>query len=389
MNEPLRLTDGLLAEALSRRAAHSPSPMLLDRVVAAAATTPQEQAPWWARGGLTDQRSWAWFRTPALAGALATVLIVAFLASVVRPPFGPGSTPTPSPTPSTASTPAPATPQPVLLGESPALRLDLGIDAGPIDVIDAFGSIWIADIHANDVRRFDQSTMAELARIEVPGAAWFVVADDALWVTQQVGTGLTRIDPATNTPTGHVGDVPPCGAPAVALDSIWASACDANVFLRIDPATTTLAETIPAQGHRWVVEAGGELITLGSDGLARLDPESRTFTVIPGTPDVGGQLLGSDGETAWMGVGGEVLRINPRDGQTVATFPYSEVNAVTFSGGHAWLTVEQIGVVDIDLATNAVVRTIPLRQSPDIAREVDGVVWVSDFDNSDLWRIEP
>ena len=56
-----------------------------------------------------------------------------------------------------------------VLGGRAALRLSLGRDVAPIDLISAFDSIWIADIHANEVRRYDPTTMAEQARIPVSG----------------------------------------------------------------------------------------------------------------------------------------------------------------------------------------------------------------------------
>ena len=78
-------------------------------------------------------------------------------------------------------------PVPTTLGTLSARSLSLGTDAAPIAVTEAFGSIWVANIHANEVRRYDPATMAEQARIDVPSAAWFAVADGALWVTHQNG----------------------------------------------------------------------------------------------------------------------------------------------------------------------------------------------------------
>ena len=46
------------------------------------------------------------------------------------------------------------------------------------------------------------------------------------------------------------------------------------------------------------------------------------------------------------------------------------------------------GVIEVDLATNQVVDTVPVLD-PWVARSFDGVLWVTDFNNSDLWRIEP
>ena len=345
------------------------------------------------------RRAPAWQRTGSLAGAIAIVLIAIVLGvSLGRPGTGPGSIGSPSPsaavspTPSPSATPSPAgppSPARTVLGTQSAQRLDLGPDAGPIGVTSAFGSIWVADIHADDVRRFEPTTMRELARIPVPGAAWFAVADGALWVTNQVGTGLTRIDPVTNTVVAHVGDVPPCGAPVVAIGSIWQAACDADVILRIDPATNTVVDTIPARGHLFLVLAGDRLISVGPEGLASLDPVKRTFTTIGGRAAIGSGFVASDGATVWAQNSAGIARIDPADGRAIAGFTYPDAaQAVSFGVGHGWLTVRGIGVLEIDLATNTVTRTIPLQPSPNIPFEAGGALWVTDFDGSALWRIQ-
>jgi DNA-binding beta-propeller fold protein YncE len=277
---------------------------------------------------------------------------------------------------------------PTVLGTLTANRLELGSDAAPIAVTDAFGSIWVADIHANDVRRFEPGTMRELARIPVPGAAWFAVADSALWVTSQTGTGISRIDPDTNTVVAHVGDVPPCGAPVVAFDSLWQAACDANVILRIDPATNTVLEKIPAQGHSFLVLVAGQLITVGPEGLASLDSKTGTFTTIGGKAAVGVEFMASDGATIWVKNSAGMARIDPTDGRTIAAFSAPQARAISFAGGHGWLTVAGQGVLEVDLATNKVTRTLPVLPFPLIPLEASGVLWVTDFDSSVLWRID-
>jgi hypothetical protein len=347
---------------------------------------------------IRPRRAPAWRRVPALVGAVAIVLIAVVLGvGPGRPSTGPGSITSPNPSPTVSSSPFPSaspspagppSPAPTLLGTLSAQRLDLGPDAGPISVTSAFGSMWVADIHADDVRRLEPATMREIARIAVPGAAWFAVADGALWVTDQVGTGLTRIDPVTNTVVAHVGDVPPCGAPVVAIGSLWQAACDADVILRIDPTTNAVVDTIPAQRHLFLVLAGNQLITTGPEGLASLDATKRTFTTIGNRAAVGAELLVSDGTTVWVQNSAGVARIDPADGRAIAGFSNSDAQGVSFAGGHGWMAVRGVGVLEIDLATNKVTRTIPVLPSPLVPLEADGALWVTDFENSALWRIQ-
>lgn len=132
--------------------------------------------------------------------------------------------------------------------------------------------------------------------------------------------------------------------------------------------------------------AGGNLISVGPAGLARLDPVTEGFTEIGGCC---GDLIGSDGQAVWLENDNVVTRVDPSDGVVVATFPFASVGGIAFGGGRAWLTVFIVGVVEIDLATNEVVRTIPVLPAPSVPLESEGVLWVTDVDNSYLWRIEP
>lgn len=276
------------------------------------------------------------------------------------------------------------------MGTVTAQRVQLGANAAPIDVAYAFNSIWTADIHANDVRRFDPVTLEEIDRIPVPGGpAWFAVAGGALWVTTQNGLGLTRIDPGSNQVVSTVGDAPPCGAPAVdpATGNLWQAACDGDVFLRINPVTNAVIDTIPASGHAFLVVAGGTLITTGPEGLARLDPVKRTISPIGSAGAT--NLIFSDGASVWRLDSTAVLRVDPKDGHVLASFPYPGAHAIAFGDGRAWITTEPQGVVEIDLSTNQVLGTIPVPGSQLIPREAGGVLWLTDFDASVLWRMTP
>jgi hypothetical protein len=345
-----------------------------------------------------------WRGLAPAAGLLAVVVVaVALVVGSGWRGTGPGGTSSPisspsgslsptiapsAPTPS-ASRLGPPVPEPTTVGAFPARRLDLGSDAAPIHVFSAFDSIWVANIHANDVRRYDPDTMAEVARIPVDSAAWFAATGDALWVTSQTGQGVSRIDPATNTVVAHVGDVPPCAAPVVALNSVWQAACDGNAILRIDPRTNKLLKRFPLNGRVFLVYAGGRFLSVGREGLETMDPGTGTFTRLGGgRPPEETALLASDGDTLWEANIAGLVRIDPATGRTIASFPYANARGISFSGDHAWVTVGAVGAIEIDLATNRERRTIPLPASSLLPLEAAGALWLTDFDTSTLWRID-
>jgi DNA-binding beta-propeller fold protein YncE len=404
MNDRLVLTDDLLRRALERRMAHPASPLLLDRIVAGAGSAAQERAPRrWVGSG---SRLRTWTRLPAFAGVAAILVVAVLVVVAIRPRIDvPGGSPSPAPSPTSSPTPSPAaspafgSPEPIDLDGRSALRLPLGLGSDPIDTIVAFGSVWTANIHGNHVRRFDPTTLAEQARIPLPpetGPAWLIATGTEVWVSNQLDSGLTRIDPDTNTVIGRAGAGPTCGAPFQALDSVWQAACDAGTFLRLDPATGETQDSIPSDGHPFLVGVGDRLITTDADGLVELDPETGELTSLPGSipgyrnpAEFGGGLFAADGEFVWTMTITGPARVDPSDGQVIATFPYPDAQFVSFAAGRAWLVVSLVGVVEIDLATNQVIQTIPVFQTPLVAREANGVLWVTDFDNSYLWRIEP
>ena len=385
MNQTIQLTDDLLEAALVARMRHAPSQALFDRIASATARTPQARAPHrWLRGG---PRVAVGTGMPALVSVAATAIAVVLLFTVLRAtPPEPGASPTPTPAETRVSVP---TPEARLFGDSSGLRIRLGAGAAPIDVIAAFDSIWTADSRAGEVSRVDPVSFERIARVPVSGEpAWFVVADNALWVTDQT-SGIVRIEPSTSTASAAIGGASPCGAPVLAGGDIWAWACDDDLYVRIDPVANAVVDRIPAQGHRWLAAVGGQLITVGSDGLAILDPRTRSFTRIGAGAGAGGRLLGSDGASLWVALNQAVERVDATDGRVIASLPYLGAQAMAFAGDHAWLTVDNRGVLKIDLATSSVVQTIPLLPSPQVPLEAAGALWVTDFNNSDLWRIQP
>ena len=368
--------------------------------VFAATTRSRQVRRWWppAFTALPMERR---LSMPVALAAIAIVAVCAFGATKLLPSTGVAGQPTPGP---------PATPSPTGLAPLPSPRsttLDglsaqvvrLGADAGPIDVVEAFGSIWVANIHSNDVSRLDGTTLEQQARIPAgAGPAWFAATETGLWVTNQLGGGLALIDPATDTVVIRVGEGHPCGPPVVAFGDLWASACDSDEILRIDlaaikdmeaglrfPSTDQLYTKIPAVGYAWLALVDGRLISGSRTTLAEIDPETNEIT------DLGiccGDVMASDGQAVWLNRGSDIARVD-LEGTVLATHPFpGGQTGVTFVDGRAWLAVGEVGAVEVDLATDKVLRTIDLPATTLLAREIDGVLWVTNFDTSDLWRID-
>lgn len=324
---------------------------------------------------------------PPASGLLALGL-VALLTQACAPnaPVSSVASTTERPTRSQSAAPTEA-PSPTDLGGLPTTAIELVPGSAPVDVEHAFGSIWVANHRTNDVSRIDPETMEETARIAVDdGPGWFVVTADAVWVSSQMRRGLTRIDPTTHE-TVQAGYWPSCHQGVFAFGAIWQSACDAGYIMRIDPTTLEL-EDITADGHHWLTLAGEDLVALGPDGLARLDPGSRTIEQLgPCCKGRFTRILGFDGESLWIASGDGVQRVDPRTLETVATLTIEKPDVMAVAGGSVWITEEFVGVHQVDLATSEIVSTIPV-PAPTSITVADDALWVTSFEGNSLWRFE-
>src|SRR5438093_6495197 len=237
-----------------------------------------------------------------LLSMAAAVWLVAGCAASSSP--APAASTTPSiAVPSAAPTLTPEPTEPLLVPRATSIDgvaatvMRLGVDAGPLDMVFAFGSIWITNHHSDDISRIDPETQKEVARIRSgPGPGWFAVTDDAIWVTNQNDVGLTRIDPETNQAVATIGDLESCWGPVAAAKSVWQSACADHAFVRFD-ATTNAVTRIDAKGHEDLIAIGGKLFVGGPSGLAELDPLNGAFREIGGCC---GRPIGFDGTTVWL-----------------------------------------------------------------------------------------
>jgi YVTN family beta-propeller protein len=114
----------------------------------------------------------------------------------------------------------------------------IDVGTGPSRVGVAFGSAWVANLDGASVTRVDLRTGKSLAEIPVGGLPVAVVGGGGVvWVADQRGGALVRIDPATNAVTGEPIPVGPTG---------------------VRPHAVAYAD-----GRPWVADqAGGTLVTL-------------------------------------------------------------------------------------------------------------------------------
>ena len=228
-----------------------------------------------------------------------------------------------------------------------------------------------------------------MARIQSgAGPGWFAVTDDAIWVTNKNGPGMSRIDPEKNEYVTSVGGGSPCGAPTAAAGSVWYLGCDTQLIVRIDPTTNKVVAQIPASAYSEPFKAGDQLISATIDGLARLDPATNSFAAMGGCC---GLPFGYDGTTAWLNGVNDLTRVDPTSGQVVATLHSGAgATSVTFVDGSAWVTfMSRHRVIQFDLATNEQIGEIDIGLAPITVYAAFDAIWVTDYDAGNLWRLTP
>jgi YVTN family beta-propeller protein len=125
---------------------------------------------------------------------------------------------------------------------------------GPVAVVVAYGSVWVANSGGSTVQRFDPRTFEEgpIRDFTVgPGPAGLAAGAGGIWVTSRADDYVTRLDAAgLGFNSGRpipVGDEPT--AVAVGDEAVWVANAAGGSVSRIDPATNEVEETIPV-GNR-------------------------------------------------------------------------------------------------------------------------------------------
>jgi YVTN family beta-propeller protein len=119
---------------------------------------------------------------------------------------------------------------------------------GPVGVVTAYDSIWVASSGDAQVRRFDPKTfesgaLDEFSLGRTPTA--IAAGAESIWVATRDGDGVTRIEASLGFSSAQqieVGDGPT--GIAAAEDAVWVTNTAGGTISRIDPGTNEVVETI-------------------------------------------------------------------------------------------------------------------------------------------------
>ena len=112
----------------------------------------------------------------------------------------------------------------------------IALGAGATDVAVGAGAVWVSDEAGDRVFRVDPQTDQVTASINVgTGPTALAVGFGSVWVANSLDGTVSRIDPQTNTVTATVAVGDGAGAIAVGAGGVWVSSQYAGTVARIDP----------------------------------------------------------------------------------------------------------------------------------------------------------
>ena len=241
---------------------------------------------------------------------------------------------------------------------------------------------------------------AEL-EFDTPTAPNWIGFTDAIFIANQAGDGLDRIDPRGKE--AKLGEpIPglkkPCGGIVNAFTALWVPNCGDGTLAKIDAKTNKVSASINTGvgSARRLIAATTDSIWLLSDTratLSRIDPQEKTVVAEVRVPADCAAL--TFGETAlWLACPSEnrVLRVDPVTNLVDKSIEVSaQPESLAIGETSVWVLCAKEGKLErIDPKTNKVSKTIELG-APASGGSVtigDGFVWVS-MPGFPITRIDP
>lgn len=267
-------------------------------------------------------------------------------------------------------------------GDGSSVEATIEVDRTPAGIAAGEGAVWVTAVNGDTLARIDPATNEVRAEIPVGDSPEGVTTGDGfVWVVNQGDGTLSKIDPASNevVDTVRLGEAPGQGPLEEALglpDRSFLEGFDELAF---------------GEGAVWAV---------GTDGLARVDPESLEVTTwSPEQLDLG-QVVGSPsdpddvaagGGRVWLSVAvpNDLFAFDPATGQSERQVGGGD--GVAFGEDAVWT------LYDID---GELIRSEPLGditeeseeievgEDPDDVAVGEGAVWVPLSDGR-LAKVDP
>jgi virginiamycin B lyase len=207
---------------------------------------------------------------------------------------------------------------PPAVGPLPSLAT-IPVGRQPTGAAVGHGAVWVVNQEGGTVSRIDPASNRVVATVPVANAAdTIAVGWDGVWVggwSREKGDTVVRIDPRTNQVVASVPVASESYGLAVTDDAVWATGLVAGTVTRIDPRTNQVVATIRTGGRPVHVAADDQSVWVAYplDTLVkRIDPRTNRVVASLRVAQPQGVALGFGSVWVPSQRGGEVLRIDPR-----------------------------------------------------------------------------
>jgi YVTN family beta-propeller protein len=237
--------------------------------------------------------------------------------------------------------------EPVKVGKNPCSGLAAG-----------FGSLWVPICGDQAITRIDLKTGKVTATFPLPvpdSEGGIATGAGSVWmVTDKKGT-LARIDPDNNKVVAEI--QLPEGSFNVNFgeDAVWATSTTKNLLTRVDPNTNLVVESIPVgKTPRFFAIGEGAIWVLnqGDGSVSKVDVKTNKVT------------------------------------ETIQTGASGEGGDISAGEGSVWITVFDLPLTRIDVASNKVVQQFT-GEGGDAVRFGLGSVWLCHLKGGKVWRFDP
>ena len=222
-----------------------------------------------------------------------------------------------------------------------------------------------------------------------------VAAAGALWVANDGGGTVVRVNPRTNRVTARVRAGQGACAIAAAKHAVWVANYRTGRLLRVDTRTLKVRRVAVGGAPFEVLVAGGRVWATGFENGTLVEVDARTVGVIRRIK-IGGAptgLLRAAG-SIWVGLGRgatDVLRIDPVSGtarRVDVGLPAPTHFVATKSG--IWVADDGDGLALLDPQDGHVLKVTHVgRTIGQPAVSADGTIWAPDKEIDTIFRLNP
>ncbi len=224
------------------------------------------------------------------------------------------------------------------------------VDDLPVAIADADGKLWVASALNSKLTALDRNSGAVVMQVDLPNVPSAMIStSDALWIANQFGNSVTKVDFAGNI----VADFPVPGGP-VALafmdGTIWVATPNNNEVIGILPADGTVVANVPLEGQPVALAATPGYVWAAVADKNQVVAIESQYQTVHSTLNVGQSpvALMSDGLHVWSANQGDstLSQIDPSSFSVTATIklnakPYAL--AASVCGGNCrdiWIASE-------------------------------------------------